>query len=73
LFLLFCLPHKKVTKKVTAIGKFAKTAPQKAKNLNVAVKSYHKTNPKYPATSIFLTPFSLQFINAISQMRVKLA
>jgi hypothetical protein len=25
-----------VTKKVTAVGKFAKTAPQKAKNLNVA-------------------------------------
>jgi len=34
--LLFCLPHKKVTKKVTATKKFAKTTPQKAKILNVA-------------------------------------
>ena len=34
--LLFCLPHKKVTKKVTATMKFAKTTPQKAKILNVA-------------------------------------
>jgi len=34
--LLFWLPPKKVTKKVTATIKFAKTTPQKAKILNVA-------------------------------------
>jgi len=36
--LLFCLPHKKVTKKVTAIVKFAKTVSLRAKNLNIAIK-----------------------------------
>jgi len=36
--LLFCLPHKKVTKKVTAIVKFAKTVSLLAKNLNIAIK-----------------------------------
>ena len=36
--LLFCLPHKKVTKKVTATDKFAKTTPLRAKKLNIAIK-----------------------------------
>jgi hypothetical protein len=35
--LLFCLPHKKVTKKVTAAGKFAKNDALRAKKLNIAI------------------------------------
>jgi len=49
--------HPKSNKKVTAAVKFAKTAPQKAKNLNVAVKNYFVAVSLKPATSIFLNAF----------------
>jgi hypothetical protein len=39
--LLFCLPHKKVTKKVTATDKFAKISSLRAKKLNIAIIQHY--------------------------------
>jgi hypothetical protein len=50
--------HPKRNKKVTAIVKFAKTAPQKAKNLNVAGQNLFVADSKKAATSIFFNAFS---------------
>jgi hypothetical protein len=69
IILLFCLPHKKVyaelgrsiTKKVTAIEKFAKTVSLRAKNLNIAIKPLFHS--KWNCLFVhFSTSFSIQAI-----------
>jgi len=63
--LLFCMPHKEVyaeldrsiTKKVTAIVKFAKAVMLRAKNLNIAIKPLYHTANEIVCLLIFLIHF----------------
>jgi hypothetical protein len=82
--LLFCLPHKKVAKKVTATVKFAKIVALRAKKLNIAIQSqsheqvqtFFISFSRFKSSSgncqFFLTPSTSRFFNAISRMRFRL-
>jgi hypothetical protein len=82
--LLFCLPHKKVTKKVTATDKFAKISSLRSKKLNIAIKQhYHENILNYFINLLrfrsingncqfFLTTSTSRFFNAIYRMRFSL-
>ena len=79
--LLFCLPHKKEAKKVTAAVKFAKIVALRSKKLNIAiqlqshegVQTFLLSRSRVKVSSgncqFFLTPFTSRFLHAISRMR----
>jgi hypothetical protein len=82
--LLFCLPHKKVTKKVTATDKFTKIASLRSKKLNIAIKQHYHEGviyyfihlPRFRSINgncqFFLTTSTSRFFNVIYRMRFSL-